>query len=126
MTQLEFPRTQLNERSALTLLALLGLKPTDSWQFATSPLMGITPIMDFMAQHYGKTYKPNTRETVRRQTVHQFLDAALIVANPDNLSRPVNSPKTVYQIQNSALNSYDTVLKNGKKASVPILLQLKL
>ncbi|MBE8985663.1 Eco57I restriction-modification methylase domain-containing protein [Nostoc sp. LEGE 12450] len=103
LTQLGFPRTQLNERSALTLLALLGLKPTDSWQLATSPLMGITPIMDFMAQHYGKTYKPNTRETVRRQTVHQFLDTALIVANPDNLSRPVNSPKTVYQIQNSAL-----------------------
>ncbi|MBC1218791.1 Eco57I restriction-modification methylase domain-containing protein [Nostoc sp. UCD121] len=103
LTQLGFPRTQLNERSALTLLALLDLKPTDSWQLATSPLMGITPIMDFMAQHYGKTYKPNTRETVRRQTVHQFLDAALIVANPDNLSRPVNSPKTVYQIQNSAL-----------------------
>jgi adenine-specific DNA-methyltransferase len=82
---------------------LLDLKPTDSWQLATSPLMGITPMMDFMAQHYGKTYKPNTRETVRRQTVHQFLDAALIVANPDNLNRPINSPKTVYQIEESAL-----------------------
>jgi adenine-specific DNA-methyltransferase len=103
LTQLGFPRTQLNERSALTLLALLDLKPTDSWQLATSPLMGITPMMDFMAQHYGKTYKPNTRETVRRQTVHQFLDAALIVANPDNLNRPINSPKTVYQIEESAL-----------------------
>ncbi|MFN6464437.1 MAG: BsuBI/PstI family type II restriction endonuclease [Nostoc sp. DedVER02] len=103
LTQLGFPRTQLNERSALTLLALLDLKPTDSWQLATSPLVGITQMMDFMAQYYGKTYKPNTRETVRRQTVHQFLDAALIVANPDNLSRPINSPKTVYQIEESAL-----------------------
>jgi adenine-specific DNA-methyltransferase len=111
LTQLGFPRTQLNERSALTLLALLNLKPTDSWQLATSPLMGITPMMDFMAQHYGKTYKPNTRETVRRQTVHQFLDAALIVANPDNLNRPINSPKTVYQIEESAcelLRTYGT------------------
>lgn len=103
LTLLGFPRAQLNERSALTLLALLDLKPTDSWQLASSPLMGITPMMDFMAQHYGKTYKPNTRETVRRQTVHQFLDAALIVANPDNLSRPINSPKTVYHIEDSAL-----------------------
>ncbi|AVH64943.1 BsuBI/PstI family type II restriction endonuclease [Nostoc sp. 'Peltigera membranacea cyanobiont' N6] len=103
LTQLGFPRTQLNERSALTLLALLDLKPTDSWQLATSPLMGITPMMDFMAQYYGKSYKPNTRETVRRQTIHQFLDAALIVANPDNLSRPINSPKTVYQIEESTL-----------------------
>ncbi|MBD2529352.1 Eco57I restriction-modification methylase domain-containing protein [Nostoc flagelliforme FACHB-838] len=111
LTQLGFPRAQLNERSALTLLALLDLKPIDSWQLATSPLMGITPMMNFMAQHYGKTYKPNTRETIRRQTVHQFLDAALIVANPDDLSRPINSPKTVYQIENSALElliSYGT------------------
>ncbi len=103
LTALGLPRSQLNERSALTLLALLDLKPTDPWQSAVSPLMGITPMMDFMAQYYGKTYKPNTRETVRRQTVHQFLDAALIVANPDNPSRPINSPKTVYQIEESAL-----------------------
>ncbi len=103
LTQLGFPRAQLNERSALTLLALLDLKPADSWQLATSPFIGITPMMNFMAQHYGKTYKPNTRETVRRQTVHQFLDAALIVANPDNPSRSINSPKTVYQIEESAL-----------------------
>lgn len=103
LEQLGLPRAQLNERSALTLLSLLDLKPGDSWQFASSPLMGITPMMEFMAQHYGKTYKPNTRETVRRQTVHQFLDAALIVANPDEPDRPINSPKTVYQIEESTL-----------------------
>jgi len=118
LTQLGFPRSQLNERSALTLLALLDLKPTDSWQLATSPLMGITPMMDFMAQHYGKTYKPNTRETVRRQTVHQFLDAALIVANPDNLSRPINSPKTVYQIENSALELLRTYTTDEWEKSI--------
>ncbi|MBD2505628.1 BsuBI/PstI family type II restriction endonuclease [Anabaena azotica] len=103
LSLLGFPRSQLNERSALTLLCLLGLKPHDPWQSASSPLMGISPIMEFMAQHYGKNYKPNTRETVRRQTVHQFLDAALIVTNPDNAERPTNSPKTVYQIEESAL-----------------------
>ncbi len=65
--------------------------------------MGITPMMDFFQQHYGKKYAPNTRETVRRQTVHQFMQAALIVANPDKPSRPTNSPKAVYQIEPSAL-----------------------
>ncbi|MEH1863174.1 MAG: BsuBI/PstI family type II restriction endonuclease [Nostoc sp.] len=103
LIELGLPRAQLNERSALTLLALLDLKPTVPWEAATSPLMGITPMMEFMAQHYGKTYKPNTRETVRRQTVHQFLDSALIIVNPDAPERPVNSPKTVYQIEESAL-----------------------
>ena len=65
--------------------------------------MGITPMMDFFREHYGKDYKPNTRETVRRQTVHQFLDAALIVLNPDNPERPTNSPDNVYQIEAGAL-----------------------
>ncbi|MEH1830201.1 MAG: BsuBI/PstI family type II restriction endonuclease [Nostoc sp.] len=103
LIELGLPRAQLNEHSALTLLALLNLKPTDTWETAASPLMGITPMMEFMALHYGKTYKPNTRETVRRQTVHQFLDAALIIVNPDAPERPINSPKTVYQIEESAL-----------------------
>ena len=97
------PRQQQNERSALTLLSLLGLKPGTAWEDAADPLMGITPMMDFFHEHYGKRYAPNTRETVRRQTVHQFLQAALIVANPDKLSRPTNSPKAVYQIEPSVL-----------------------
>jgi hypothetical protein len=103
LTALELPRQQLNERSALTLLSLLGIKPESDWENADNPLMGITPMMDFFSEHYGKKYAPNTRETVRRQTVHQFLQAALIVANPDKPSRPTNSPKAVYQIEPSAL-----------------------
>ena len=103
LNHLDFPRQQQNERSALTLLALLGLKPDTDWEGATDPLMGITPMMDFFHEYYGKKYAPNTRETVRRQTVHQFLQATLIVANPDKPSRPTNSPKAVYQIEPSAL-----------------------
>ncbi len=59
--------------------------------------------MEFFAQNYGKKYKPNTRETVRRQTIHQFLQAGLVLANPDDPSRPINSPKAVYQIEENAL-----------------------
>ncbi len=103
LVALGLPRAQLNERSALTLLALLDLGPNASWKDAGHPLRGITPIIDFISEKYGKKYAPNTRETVRRQTVHQFLDAGLIVANPDKPERPVNSPKTVYQIDESAL-----------------------
>ncbi|PIP37659.1 MAG: hypothetical protein COX19_16125 [Desulfobacterales bacterium CG23_combo_of_CG06-09_8_20_14_all_51_8] len=88
LDDLGVPRQQQNERSALTLLSLLGLKPASKWEDATDPLMGITPMMEFFEQHYGKKYAPNTRETVRRQTVHQFMQAALIVANPDKPSRP--------------------------------------
>lgn len=103
LEELGLPRQQLNERSALTLLSLLDLRPNESWTDARAPLIGITPMMEFFAAHYGRRYAPNTRETVRRQTVHQFVQAGLAVSNPDKPSRPTNSPKAVYQIEPSAL-----------------------
>lgn len=103
LVELGFPRAQQNERSALCLLALIDLTPDKSWRQADNPLIGITPMMEFSHRHYDAVYKPNTRETFRRQTVHQFVEAGLAVANPDNPSRPVNSPKFVYQIEPAAL-----------------------
>jgi adenine-specific DNA-methyltransferase len=100
---LGFPRRQLNDRSALTLLALLNLGPEDHWSAASDPLCGITPMMDYFRDRYGKTYKPNSRESVRKLTVHQFVDAGLIVRNPDNPARATNSDQTVYRIEASAL-----------------------
>jgi BsuBI/PstI restriction endonuclease domain/BsuBI/PstI restriction endonuclease HTH domain len=103
LADLGLPRGQINERSALTLLALLDMRPDRPWKSATSPLMGITPIMNWSREHYGKKYAPNTRETFRRQTMHQFVQAGLAIYNPDDLSRPVNSPKAVYQVSPAAL-----------------------
>ena len=98
------PRAQQNERSALCLLALLNLAPDKTWAEAENPLIGITPIMDWVRQHYQKDYAPNTRETVRRQTMHQFVDAGIALYNPDKPDRPVNSPKAVYQIEPATLS----------------------
>jgi len=100
---LNLPREQQNERSALTLLALLALKARTPWPSAAAPFMGVTPIMDFVAEHYGKKYAPNTRETFRRFTLHQFLQAGLVSLNPDDPKRPVNSPDTVYQVTGRTL-----------------------
>ena len=112
LSQLEFPRQQRNERSALALLALLDLTPDSAWSEAVDPLRGITQLMNFMAEHYGKQYAPNSRETVRRQTIHQFLAAGLVVLNPDEPGRPTNSGKTVYQVSPPSLRllrAYGTV-----------------
>ncbi len=105
------PRAQQNERSALCLLALLNLTPKKEWGQAENPLMGITPIMDWIRDHYKKSYAPNTRETFRRQTMHQFVDAGIVLYNPDKPDRAVNSPAAVYQIEPAALTllrSFDT------------------
>lgn len=100
---LGLPKAQWNERSALCLLALLNLTPGKSWEDAGNPMMGIKHIMSWMRENYGKVYAPNTRETIRRQTMHQFCDAGIALYNPDKPNRPVNSPKTVYQIEPTTL-----------------------
>jgi hypothetical protein len=100
---LGLPRQQRNERSALCLLALLNLTPEKMWAQAENTLIGITPMMEFSRKYYGKDYAPNTRETFRRQTIHQFVQAGIAVMNPDKPDRPVNSPKTVYQISPETL-----------------------
>ncbi len=103
LTAFGLPVEQRNERAALTLLALLDLPPQRSWVTASDPLQGVTPIMEFVAKYYEKKWKPNTRETVRRFTLHQFEQAGLVVANPDQPGRPTNSPKYCYQIESRAL-----------------------
>lgn len=104
LISLGLPRAQHNERSALCLLALLNLLPRKKWAQAENPLIGITPIMDWSREHYGTNYAPNTRETFRRQTMHQFVDAGIVLYNPDQPDRPVNSPKAVYQIAPAVLD----------------------
>jgi hypothetical protein len=92
-----------NERSALVLLALLRMRPDDSWADASDPILGTRAIMDWIRDAYGISYAPNTRETIRRFTLHQFADAGLVQENPDEPSRPVNSPKWCYQVNPKAL-----------------------
>lgn len=103
LASLGLPRAQQNERSALYLLALVNLTPKKKWSQSEDPLVGITPIMDWARKHYKKRYAPNTRETVRRRTMHQFVDAGIALYNPDRPTRPVNSPKAVYKIEPAAL-----------------------
>jgi adenine-specific DNA-methyltransferase len=101
---LNVPKAQQNDRSALTLLALANINPSNQWSDARTNLIGITEMMDFFREYYGVNYAPNTRETVRRQTIHQFMQMNMIAANPDNPARPINSPKTRYLIENSFLD----------------------
>jgi adenine-specific DNA-methyltransferase len=98
------PREQQNERSALCLLALANVRPETSWNQATAPRRGITEMMNWFRDCYGKQYAPNTRETVRRQTMHQFVQMGLVIENPDRPDRPINSPKWCYQLHQQALS----------------------
>lgn len=120
LNMLGMPRAQQNERSALTLLALLDLGPDGMWKKLESPLLGVTPIMDWCREEYGKDYAPNSRETFRRQTLHQFIEGGLVLYNPDQPDRAVNSPKACYQVPEELIRvlktygtrSWDSSLKS--------------
>jgi hypothetical protein len=114
---LGFGPKQRNEVAAYTLLALLDLKPGQPWSEAAAPLRGITPIIGFVATAYGVHYAPNTRETIRDEAVKYFVEAGLVLRNPDNPARPTNSGKTVYQMETHALaviQAFDSLEWSGK------------
>ncbi len=104
LRELGLPKAQQNERSGLTLLALAGLGKKDGWKDATQPLLRTVDIMEFMRIEYGKDYKPNSRETIRRQTLHQLEQARIVDRNPDDLTRPTNSGLTCYGLSDAAIS----------------------
>lgn len=102
---LGLPKSQQNEISALTLLALCNIKKRTKWGNASQNNLGISKgIMTFINENYGKKYAPNTRETFRREVLHQFIQAAIVIYNPESPEIPVNSPKAHYSITNEALD----------------------
>lgn len=104
LKDLGLPQAQQNEMAALTLLALCGIKKAGNWKDAKRTSLKVTKgIMAFMSTQYKRRYAPNTRETVRRQVLHQFVQARLADYNPDDTNLPVNSPNAHYAISNAAL-----------------------
>ncbi|AMR26519.1 hypothetical protein A0257_04945 [Hymenobacter psoromatis] len=104
LSALSMPTAQQNKISAYTLLALASLGPDDAWSTASGESKRISRgISDFIAARYGQVYKENTRETFRRQVLHQFVQAGLVAYNPDTPSLPVNSPKAHYALTAEAV-----------------------
>jgi hypothetical protein len=100
-----FNRYQYNERSATILLALLQIRPSDSWANAKNPMLGVTELLDWVNVEYrdDAPYAPNTRETFRRQTLHQFYAAGMVQYNFDMPDRAPNSKNNNYRISPEAL-----------------------
>ncbi len=60
-------------------------------------------VIEFARDHYGKVYAENTRETIRRQAIHQFVQGGVLQRNPDDPSLPTNSPRTHYALTDEAV-----------------------
>jgi hypothetical protein len=98
LKSLKLPKAQTNDRSAWVFLALANMKPVTEWNQCAAPLLQTFVIMDFIRNQYGMDYKPNSRETIRRQTLHQFEQAQIISRNRDDPKRATNSKDNNYSL----------------------------
>lgn len=103
LQSLGLPDKQRNEIAALTLLVLAQLDEKASWQQARKKGLRIHDILEEIKERFGRIYAENTRETIRRQVIHHFLQRGIVQKNPDNPSLPTNSPRTHYALTDEAL-----------------------
>ena len=103
---LGMPPPQRNEMSGMTLIALCGLTLDAPWPSAGRRPCTVTKgIMNYLKEHYGADYAPNTRETFRRQVLHQFVQGRVADYNPFEPDLPTNSPRAHYAVTEAALEA---------------------
>ena len=106
LESLGMPPSQHNQMAGMTLIALCGLTPDAVWSEAERRRCSVTKgIMDYLKEHYGAEYAPNTRETFRRQVLHQFVQAGIADYNPFEPGLPTNSPRAHYAVSEAALDA---------------------
>lgn len=102
---LGLPRAQQNEMAALILLVLAQLSEETPWAHAQKKSLRVHDMLGEIQAHYGRQYAENTRETIRRQVIHQFLQAGVALHNPDTPTLPTNSPRTHYALADPVLDT---------------------
>lgn len=116
LRDLDVPVQQQSDLCALVILALARLQPNDEWILSTNHWIRIHDILLFIKQAYGITYAENSRETIRKQAIHHFRNAAFIEDN----GAPTNSPNYRYRLTEemlSLLKSFQTMHWSSTKHS---------
>lgn len=103
LAALGMPVAQQNDNAAYTLLAFADIGPKTSWSAASAPRLKPHDVIQLTSARYKKIYAENTRETIRRQAIHQLVQGGILTRNPDDPSLPTNSPRTHYALTDEAL-----------------------
>lgn len=115
LNNIGMPKKQQNDMCCYVLLAMLNVNIETQWNDSTNEWVRIHDMIDFMKKNYGIDYAENSRETIRKQALHHFRNAALIEDN----NQPTNSPNYKYRITSEALDlirSYNSDNWNHKLA----------
>lgn len=117
------PKQQQNIRSQRVLLALANVKADETWSVITSELLTTHQIMDFIKTEYDYEYATNSRESIRKETLHQFEQAGIIMRNRDDLTRATNSSKNNYSLNQEAIDILRFYPNNGWKKKMEEFLE---
>ena len=96
---LRVPAKQRNNICCCVLLALADLKEEQPWNSASNNWVRIHDVIAFANGNYGTTYAENSRETFRKEAIHNFRNAAFIEDN----GNVTNSPNYCYRLTEEML-----------------------
>jgi len=99
LSSLDMPNAQLSDICCYTLLAMAAVSVNSEWSSASNGWIRIHDIIRFIGAEYGVQYAENSRETFRKQALHQFRNAAIVEDN----GMATNSPNYRYRITKEAL-----------------------
>lgn len=111
LQKIGMPPQQQNDICAYTLLSLAGITGDNNWGEADNKWIGIHEILMFIKEKYERDYAENTRETIRKNCLHQFRDGAMVEDN----NKATNSPLYKYRLTEEfckLIKFYDTVAWN--------------
>lgn len=99
------PKLQQADVCCYVILAMAGIKPDMLWSEATNEWIRIHDIIKFVNTYYDTTYAENSRETFRKQALHQFRTAALVEDN----KKATNSPNYRYRLTDETVRMIRTM-----------------
>lgn len=100
LNELCVPIKQQTDMCCYVLLAVANIRENDTWSAVSNKWIRIHDIIVFIKEHYGVIYAENSRETVRKQAIHYFRNAAFIEDNGE----ATNSPNYRYRLTNEMLS----------------------
>lgn len=99
LNALQVPTKQQNSMCCCVLLAMANVLEHTPWQQATNGWIRIHDVIAFADDNYDITYAENSRETIRKQAMHHFRNAAFIEDN----GKATNSPNYRYRLTDEML-----------------------
>lgn len=94
LEELGVPKPQRKDSCVLALLSLANVGKRTPWADATNEWLRIHDILEFIEKKYKIKYAENTRETIRKDGIHHYVNAALV----ERYAPKTNSPKFSYRL----------------------------